>query len=332
VRCLRVSTDAYDAPITAAPNLARLAWLAIAAAVATIALKTAAWALTGSVGFLSDAAESLVNLAAAVMALLILRWVARPPDAEHMYGHEKAEYFSAGVEGTLIIVAAAGIVWLAVERLVNPIVLSDVEVGIAVSIVASGINLAVARTLIRAGQAERSLTLEADGRHLMTDVWTSVGVVAGVAAVAVTGWERLDPLIALAVAANIVITGVQLMRRSAGGLMDRALEPDELAAVQVVLERHASPEVHFHALRTRRAGRRAFVTFHVLTPGTWTVQQGHDLSERVEADLRAALGNATVTTHLEPVEDPLSFVDVGLDRVSGRPSPRGPASRGEERT
>lgn len=297
-----------------ASRLSRLAWLSIAAALGTIALKTLAWALTGSVGFLSDAAESLVNLAAAIMALLILHWVARPPDAEHMYGHEKAEYFSAGVEGTLICVAAAAIAWFAVGRLLDPVPLHDVGIGAAVSIAAAALNLAVARTLIHAGRQHRSLTLEADGQHLMTDVWTSAGVVVGVAAVAVTGWNLLDPLIALAVAANIVITGIRLMRRSVGGLMDRALPPDELAQVRAVLARHECRDVHFHALRTRQAGRRAFVSFHVLTPGSWTVQQGHELLERVEADLRHELGNVTVFTHLEPAEDPVSFADVGLDR------------------
>jgi cation diffusion facilitator family transporter len=183
-----------------------------------------------------------------------------------------------------------------------------------VSVAAAALNFAVARTLIHAWRRHRSLTLEADGRHLMTDVWTSAGVVAGVAAVAVTGWNVLDPIIALAVAANIVVTGVRLMGRSAGGLMDRALPADELARVREVLARQESDDVHFHALRTRQAGRRSFVSFHVLTPGTWTVQQGHDVLERVEADLRHELGNVTVFTHLEPAEDPLSFADVGLDR------------------
>lgn len=300
--------------MTGGAALSRLAWLSIAAALGTIALKTLAWALTGSVGFLSDAAESLVNLGAAIMALLILQWVARPPDAEHMYGHEKAEYFSAGVEGTLICIAAAGIGWLAVDRLLDPVPLHDVGVGVAVSVAAAALNLGVARILIRAGREHRSLTLEADGRHLMTDVWTSAGVVVGVAAVAVTGWNTLDPLIALFVAANIVVTGVRLMRRSAGGLMDRALPLAELTHVEEVLSRHESEEVRFHALRTRQAGRRSFVSFHVLTPGSWTVQEGHDLVERVEADLRERLGNVTVFTHLEPLEDPLSFADVDLDR------------------
>jgi cation diffusion facilitator family transporter len=295
-------------------RLTRLAWISIAAAIATIAIKTCAWALTGSVGFLSDAAESVVNLATAIMALLILHWVARPPDAEHMYGHEKAEYFSAGAEGTLICVAAAGITWAAIQRLLHPAELQDVGVGVAISLCAAALNLAVARLLIHAGKLHRSLTLEADGRHLMTDVWTSVGVVIGVAAVGLTGWKTLDPLIALAVAANIVFTGVHLMRRSAGGLMDRALPPEELREVHATLDRYASPDVQFHALRTRRAGRRSFVTFHVLTPGTWTVRQGHDLIERIEADLHRQIENLTVTSHLEPVEDPRSFADVGLDR------------------
>lgn len=299
--------------MTTAP-LSRLAWLSIAAALGTIALKTAAWAITGSVGFLSDAAESLVNLAAAIMALAILQWVARPPDAEHMYGHEKAEYFSAGVEGTLICLAAAVIGWLALDRLLDPVPLHDVGVGVVVSVAAAALNLAVARTLIHAGRQHRSLTLEADGHHLMTDVWTSAGVVAGVAAVAVTGWSVLDPVIALAVAANIVVTGTRLMRTSAGGLMDRALPPEELALVRSVLARHECRDIQFHALRTRQAGRRSFVSFHVLTPGSWTVQQGHDVLERVEADLRDELGHVTVFTHLEPAEDPLSFADVALDR------------------
>jgi cation diffusion facilitator family transporter len=258
------------------------------------------------------------------MALLILHWVARPPDAEHMYGHEKAEYFSAGAEGTLICVAAAAIVYAAIQRLLNPVQLQDVGVGVAVSLCAAGLNLVVARLLIHAGKAHRSLTLEADGRHLMTDVWTSIGVVAGVAAVGLTGWERLDPLIALAVAANIVVTGVRLMRRSAAGLMDHALPADELAKIDEILDRYADREIQFHALRTRRAGRRSFVTFHVLTPGSWTVQRGYDLVEQIEADLRTALWNVTVTTHLEPKEDPRSFADVGLDRRTSQASERVP--------
>ena len=300
--------------LTARYPLTRLAWISIAAALATIAIKTLAWALTDSVGFLSDAAESVVNLAAAVMALVILHWVARPPDAEHMYGHEKAEYFSAGVEGTLICVAAVGIGYAAIQRLLNPVRLQDVGIGVAVSLCAAALNLFVARLLIHAGTAHRSLTLEADGRHLMTDVWTSAGVVVGVAAVGLTGWETLDPLIALAVAANIVVTGVRLMHRSAAGLMDRALPAADLAKIQTILDRYASAETQFHALRTRGAGRRSFVTFHLLTPGSWTVRQGHDLIEQIEGDIHEVLVNATITVHLEPSEDPRSFADAGLDR------------------
>lgn len=308
-------------------RLTRLAWISIAAALATIAIKTFAWVLTGSIGFLSDAAESVVNLAAAIMALVILHWVARPPDAEHMYGHEKAEYFSAGAEGTLICVAAAGITWAAIQRLEHPAALEDVAVGVAVSAVAALLNLAVAQLLIEAGRVHRSLTLEADGRHLMTDVWTSAGVIAGVGAVGLTGWKTLDPVIALLVAGNIVVTGVRLMRRSASGLMDRALPPEELHEVEAILDRYTSPDVRFHALRSRRAGRRTFVTFHVLTPGTWTVHRGHDLIERIEADLHRCIPNLTVTTHLEPVEDPRSFADVGLDR-HGSGSEQAPAADG----
>ena len=300
-------------------RLARLIWLSIAAAVATIALKTGAWAVTGSVSLLSDAAESVVNLVAAVFALVIVHWAARPPDEEHAYGHEKADYLSAGVEGGLILIAAVTIGVSAVDRLMNPAPVTDAAVGIAIAVVASLINLSVARVLIRAGREHRSLTLEADGRHLMTDVWTSAGVVLGVGTVALTGWDTLDPIIALVVAANILRTGVSLVRRSTGGLMDRALEPGELALVEQVLARHAGRDVQFHALRTRRAGPRAFVSVHVLVPGSWSVHEGHDLAEQVEADLREALGHSTVFTHLEPREDPVSFADVKLDRGDSNP-------------
>jgi cation diffusion facilitator family transporter len=295
-------------------RLIRLISLSIAAAVVTIALKTAAWALTGSVGLLSDAAESVVNLVAAIFALIVVQWAARPPDEEHAYGHEKADYLSAGVEGALILLAAITIGISAIDRLQHPEPISSAGVGLAVSIVASMVNLGVARALISAGREHRSLTLEADGRHLMTDVWTSVGVVAGIATVALTGWNTLDPLIALAVAANIIRTGVSLVRSSTSGLMDRALTDEELAAIQDVLRKYANGDVEFHALRTRRAGRRAFVSVHVLVPGTWSVKRGHDLVENVERDLRGVLGPATVFTHLEPREDPASFADTDLDR------------------
>jgi cation diffusion facilitator family transporter len=298
----------------ATSRLTRFVFLSIAAAVATIALKACAWLLTGSVGFLSDAAESIVNLVGALVALIAVRVSVRPPDDDHAYGHEKAEYLSAGAEGALILAAAVGVAWVAVARLVDPQPLSDVGVGVAVSAVAAGLNLIVAKLLIRVGREQRSITLEADGRHLMTDVWTSVGVVGGIVAVVLTGWERLDPIIALLVALNIVRTGVQLLGRSAGGLMDHALGPAEQAEIQAVLDAHREDGVEFHALRTRQAGRRAFVSLHLLVPGAWTVQQGHDLAERVERDLRERLPYATVFTHVEPREDAASFEDVSLDR------------------
>jgi cation diffusion facilitator family transporter len=309
------------AAVSLRSDLTRLVWLSNAAAIATIALKTLAWRLTGSAGFLSDAAESVVNLVAALVALVTIRWATRPPDEDHMYGHEKAEYFSAGVEGALILVAAASIAWFAVGRLLHPVALTDVGVGIAVSAVASLINLAVGLTLIRAGRTHRSITLEADGKHLMTDVWTSVGVILGVAAVWATGWERLDPLIALAVAVNIVIAGATLIRRSSGGLLDRSLPPVEQQAIEAVLERARADSIQFHAVRTRQSGRRSFVSLHVLVPGAWTIQRGHDLSERLESEIREVLPHANVLTHLEPVEDPASFDDETLDRESSAAGP-----------
>ena len=272
--------------------------------------------LTGSIGFLSDAAESIVNLVSAIVALIAVRVAARPPDDDHAYGHEKAEYFSAGTEGALILGAAVSIAWVAVGRLSNPEPLSDVGIGVAVSALASALNLAVAVVLMRAGREARSITLEADGRHLMTDVWTSAGVIVGILAVAVTGWNRLDPIIALLVAANIVRAGLQLIGRSTGGLMDHSLGQEELAAIEAVLDRYRAESVDFHALRTRQSGRRAFVSLHVLVPGDWTVQQGHDAAERVETALRAQLPYATVFTHVEPREDSASYRDVRLDRLA----------------
>jgi cation diffusion facilitator family transporter len=291
-----------------------LLWLSVAAGLATIALKTAAWLVTGSVGLLSDAAESLVNVAAAIVALAALHWALRPADEEHAYGHAKAEYFSAGVEGSLIVIAAAGIAVTAIQRLLDPQPIDDVAVGVAVSAAASVINLGVGALLVREGRRQRSITLEADGRHLMTDVLTSAGVIAGVVAVAVTGWEPLDPLIALAVAANIVVAGVGLLRRSVAGLMDRALDQDEQERIQAALAQFEPAGVRFHALRTRQAGRRGFASVHILVPGAWTVQRGHDLAEDVEAAVRTELPYVTVFTHVEPAEDPRSLADQGLDR------------------
>jgi cation diffusion facilitator family transporter len=315
-------------PFAATDNrLYRLLLLSIAAAVATIALKTTAWLLTGSVGLLSDAAESVVNLVAAVVALAALRWAAKPADEEHTYGHAKAEYFSAGIEGALILLAAVTITVTAIDRLLHPQPLSDVGIGLAVSLLASAINLAVGLMLVRTGREHRSITLEADGRHLLTDVWTSIGVVIGVAAVAISGWERLDAIVAVAVAANIVFTGSTLLRRSAGGLMDRALPDDLQREIHQALTAFDGSGVQFHALRTRQAGQRAFISLHILVPGTWSVRQGHNIAEHVEAELRERLPYATVFTHVEPIDDPRSFDDTDLDRAAPAPPHQGRAPR-----
>jgi cation diffusion facilitator family transporter len=299
-------------------SLIRYAWLSIAAAAVTIGLKAAAFALTGSVGLLSDALESLVNLAAAIAVLVALSVAARPPDEAHPYGYEKAEYFSSGFEGALILVAAGTITFAAGERLLQPQPVAASGPGLAISVVASVVNFAVARVLLGAAGKYHSITLEADARHLMTDVWTSAGVIAGVGAVFVTGWLWLDAAIALAVAANIIRTGTGLVGRSVAGLLDAALPPDERARVQAILDRyaaaHAADGLQFHALRTRQSGPRRFLTVHVLVPGAWSVKQGHDVLEAIEGDLRRALPGLTTSTHLEPLEDPASFADAGIDR------------------
>ncbi len=296
------------------PSLLRYAWLSIAAAIATIGLKGIAWWMTGSVGLLSDAIESFVNLAAAVMALWILAVAAAPADDGHAHGHSKAEYFSSAFEGLLIVFAALSIAYAAVDRLINPQALQSVGIGLLVSVVASVINFATARVLLKVGHEQHSIVLEADAHHLMTDVWTSAGVIAGVGLVWLTGWLWLDPVIALCVAANIVWTGWQLMQRSAAGLMDASLPPEQVADIEAVLDRYREQGLDFHALRTRQAGSRVFVSVHVLVPGRWTVQQGHDWSERIERDIRAAMPRAHVLTHLEPIEDPVSMLDQELDR------------------
>jgi cation diffusion facilitator family transporter len=300
--------------------LTAFAWLSVAAAVLIIFLKSAAYWLTGSVGLLSDAMESLVNLVSACAALVALNVAARPADEDHQYGHEKAEYFSSAFEGGMIFVAALAIAATAIERLLHEQPLEDLGTGLAISAVATVINLVVARILLNAGRRHDSIALEADAHHLMADVWTSIGVLIGVGAVAITGWQSLDPVVALLVAANILRTGSSLIRRSALGLMDTALAPEEQRIVMDILERYRSEGVQYHALRTRRAGPRRFSDFHVLVPGAWTVQQGHDLLERIEADIRARLANTTILTHLEPVEDATSWSDVALDR--SRPSSR----------
>mgnify|MGYP001329907586 CR=1 FL=1 len=296
-------------------QLTRFAWLSIGTAVLTISLKVLAYFLTGSVGLLSDALESGVNLAAAVMALAALTIAAQPPDEQHTYGHAKAEYFSSGAEGTMILFAALMIAVTAVPRLLNPQPLEQVGLGVVVSIVAGLLNLATALVLQRAGKQYNSITLTADAHHLLSDVWTSLGVVIGVGAVALTGWDILDPLIALLVAAQILYYGVKLVRKSAEGLMDTALPSEELAQVTAVLDKYCHQEaIEYHALRTRQSASQRFLSVHVQVPGDWTVQHGHALLEEIERDLRQALRPLSVLTHLEPIEDPASWQDIPLNR------------------
>lgn len=296
------------------PSLTRFAWLSIAAACVTIGIKTSAWLITGSVGLLSDAIESLVNLAAAIMALIALTVAEQPPDEHHKYGHSKAEYFSSAIEGALILVASLFIIYTAVPRLFNPQPLEQVGIGVAISIVASLINFGVARVLMNAGKKHRSITLEADAQHLLTDVWTSVGIIVAVALVALTSWYLFDPIIAILVAINILWTGVRLVRRSAAGLMDSALDDEDLAKIDRVLEPYRKQGIGFHALRTRKAGTRSFVSMHVLAPSSWSIKRGHDLVEKIEADVRGALDGIVVFTHLEPLNDPAAMADEKLDR------------------
>jgi cation diffusion facilitator family transporter len=297
--------------------------ISILAALATIGLKGGAYLITGSVGLLSDALESLVNLAAAIVALIALSAAARPEDEDHRYGHSKAEYFSSGFEGALIMLAAASIFYTSVQRLVSPQPIERIGLGAGISIVASVINLLVARVLFRAGRRHQSITLEADAQHLMSDVWTSAGVILGVSAAAMTGWQRLDPVIAILVAISIVRTGVGILRRSLLGLLDTAIPEDLQREITRIMARHARHGVRFHALRTRQAGAWRFIDFHVLVPGNWSVQRGHDLLEEIEEEVRGAIPNSSVFTHLEPIEDPASFADVHLERDSQAPGAGG---------
>jgi len=295
-------------------SLVRYAWLSVAASLATISLKAAAYWLTGSVGLLSDAVESLVNFVGAAMALAMLTIAARPADEDHQYGHTKAEYFASGAEGTLILIAAISIMVAAVSRLLNPQPLERLGYGVVVSALASLINLGVARVLLTVGKKHNSITLEADGQHLMTDVWTSAGVLGGLGAVTLTGWQLLDPILAIAVAANIVWSGYRLVQRTVHGLIDAALPTHERESIAKILEAYQRDGIKFHALRTRQAAARRFVSVHVLVPGDWSVQRGHQLLERIEADIRSKLRDVTVLTHLEPIDDPVSFSDMELDR------------------
>jgi cation diffusion facilitator family transporter len=296
-------------------RLTRFAWLAVAAAIASLLLKGGAYLLTGSVGLLSDALESFVNVAGATMALAMLSLAARPPDEEHAYGHGKAEYFGSGFEGALILIAAGGIAVVAVHRLLTPRPIEEPLLGLGLVALAAGVNLGVARVLLAVSARYDSILLEGSARHLLTDVWTSLAVIGGVGAAVLTGWERADAVIALVVAGHILRSGFALVRRSAMGLMDSAIPLSDREAVRDVLTAFERRGVEFHALRTRRAGHRRFISFHVLVPGSWTVQQGHELVEEVEAALRSTVADSTIFTHLEPVEDPVSFQDTQLERL-----------------
>jgi cation diffusion facilitator family transporter len=294
------------------PSARSYAALSIIAAVMTIALKFGAYFLTGSVGLLSDAFESIVNLVAALAAFWALSYAAKPPDAEHAFGHSKAEYFSSALEGILILIAAISIAVAAVERLAHPQPIEQAGLGLGLALIATAINGGVAWILLQASQRLRSITLKADAHHLLTDVWTSVGVVIGIGLVSVTGWNILDPIVAILVAANIVWTGVKLLQETGAGLLDTAIPAGERQEILLIMSEYKRQGIQFHAMRTRVSGAYRFVSFHVLVPGAWTVQRGHDLCESIEQAISLALPGTDVTTHLEPAEDPISWDDVNL--------------------
>ncbi len=289
--------------------------LSIAAALVTMGLKFWAYLLTDSVGLFSDVAESSVNLIAAVVAFWALNLAAQPPDSEHTFGHSKAEYFSSALEGALIVLAAISIAVAASQRLLNPQPVTRVEWGLILSLVAAAINGGVAVTLLRAGRRLKSISLRADGHHLLSDVWTSIGVVVGLVLAKLTGWLILDPLIALIVSVHIAWVGVHLLRETFSGLMDTALPEAEQAIIRKTLSTYQERGIQFHALRTRVAGARNFVAFHVLVPGNWTVQQGHALCDELEVHINHELPGTDVMTHLEPIEDPASWADKEHDRI-----------------
>lgn len=311
-------------------HLEKFAWLSIAAALATIVLKTGAWWITDSVGLLADAAESIVNLVAAVAALIALRVAGRVADDDHHFGHSKAEYFSAAIEGAMIFVAAGFIIWQAVGRLLDPRPIDQVGLGLAISVLASIINGAVAFVLIRAGRRHRSITLRADGQHLLTDVWTSVGVVVGVGLVIITGIEVLDPLVALLVGGNILLTGWRLINESGTGLMDAALTPEENADLADTVAARCTDEVTVHGLRTRVAGHVSFAEFHVLVPGAWSVRRAHDVVEDIEEAIAEQHPDLRVTVHLEPREDPRAYDDYGGYEIPIEPLPDPDVPSGKE--
>lgn len=290
-------------------------YLSIAAGIATILLKFAAYRVTGSIGFFSDALESIVNLLAASFGLVMLHVSEKPADEGHEFGHSKAEYFSSAIEGALILLAAFSIIWSAIPRLINPIVLENINIGLLFSVGASLVNLTVGQILIRNGKKNKSLLVEADGKHLMTDVWTSAGVIIGIFMVKITGILILDPIIAILVALNIVYTGYRLISRSTNGLMDASISESEINQVKKYLDSLKEKNITYHSLMTRQAGQRKFISFHLLVPGAWTVQQGHENADMIEETIEDMFDEpVTVTSHIEPVEDPASLKDIGIDR------------------
>jgi len=296
-------------------SLSKYAWISVFAAIFTIALKTSVYFYTNSVSFLSDALESFINLAVAILAVWIIKVSERPPDDDHEFGHDKAEYFSSGIEGTLILLAAIGIVVAAVPRLFAPQPINNIGIGLALSAAAAAINLFVGLLLIRVGKQEDSIVLEADGHHLMTDVWTSVGIFVAIAIVGFTGWIILDPIIALVVALSIAWTGYKLIRRSVLGLMDTVIDEESAEKAAEILDDYKQKlGIDYHAFRTRKSGARKFIYFHLLVPDDWTVKKGHDLAEEIELKILAKIPHSAVFVHLEPLEDPLSQKDINLFR------------------
>jgi cation diffusion facilitator family transporter len=294
--------------------LTRYAWLSIAAAIVTITMKASAYFLTGSVGLLSDALESIVNLAAAVVALIVLGMIIRPANDEFTFGYAKAEYFSSGFEGGMILLAAAAIIFTAVRRLFNPVPLEQLGLGLAISVGASLINLGVSLVLMRAARRYNSITLEADAKHLMTDVWTTAGVLVGIVLVWITGWLWLDPIVAIAVAVNIIFTGYRLLVRSGRGLLDVAIPQEELSSVKSILDSYKEEGMSYHALRSRQAAARKFMVVHLLVPGNWSVRKSHSMAEQLENRVVQTIPNTNIVTHIEPIEDPISMKDASIDR------------------
>jgi cation diffusion facilitator family transporter len=296
-------------------SLKQFIYLSIAAAVATILLKFNAFYLTGSMGFFSDALESFVNLIGAIIALIMLHISAKPADKEHEYGHTKAEYFSSAIEGALIVLAALSIIRSAVPRIIEPTPLENLNIGLLFSLGASLINLVVALILIKNGKKRNSIVLEADGKHLMTDVWTSIGVIAGILVVKLTGIYILDPIIAILVAINIIYTGYQLISRSASGLMDASISEEAMKKITAYLDSLKEKNIDYHSLMTRQAGQRMFISVHLLVPGWWTVKKGHDYADLIEQSIEDMFDvPVTVSTHIEPIEDPASMNDIGIYR------------------